>query len=423
MKNIVHRHTCRVCGSTDLVKFMDLGEMYLQGSFVQEGYPEPPKRKVPLELVWCDTTKDECNCGLVQLSKTISPDILYSTYWYRSGTNDGMKKHLKDIVDKVVSYIGYNGNKMVLDIGANDCTMLSYYPKTYNKWGVDPSNSILENTDKTITCINDIFPSKNIDRGVEFDAITSIAMLYDLENPVNFCYNIESHLKDNGIWVFEMSYLPSMIDALAFDTICNEHIEYYTLSVIEYMLEIAGLKLIDATLNDTNGGSVQCVATKIGFNFYKENKENLNKLRLIEFEGKFDTIEPYVNFRKNVKNIINDIKELIQTMVDEGKVIHLLGASTKGNTLLQACGIDNTMIKYASDRNPDKWDGYTLGTNIKIISEEESRAMAPDAYLVLPWHFKQNLIEREREYIMDGGSLIFPLPKLTVINKDNIDGE
>lgn len=419
MKNVIHRQTCRICGNEHLTKILDLGSMYLQGLFVKEGYPKPPERKVPLELMWCDTTKNEYGCGLVQLSKTVSQDILYSTYWYRSDTNTTMKNHLKDIADMVSGYFTLKPIN-ILDIGCNDGTMLSYYPAYFNKYGVDPSNAIYDIKDGNVCKIKDVYPTNKL-KGQKFSAITSIAMLYDLEEPMVFVNIIYDQLTDDGIWVFEMSYLPSMMNVNAYDTICNEHIEYYSLQVIEHMLENAGMKLIDATLNDTNGGSIQCTAVKEQCNLYPINHDNLNKLRTLEFEMELDTINPYEDFNYRVQNIILKLRSLLLSIHAEHKTIHLYGASTKGNTLLQSLQLTDNIISYAADRNPDKWGAKTLGTNIPIISEEESRKMKPDYYLVLPWHFKKEFLVRERETILSGTNFIFPLPEVEIVTKENID--
>lgn len=417
MKNVIHRTTCRICGNEHLTKIIDLGSMYLQGLFVKDGYPQPPNRKVPLELIWCDTTKNEKACGLVQLSKTVSQNILYSTYWYRSATNTTMKNHLKSIAEEVMRYLPKKTpNINILDIGANDGTLLSYYTNNYIKYGVDPSNSIDEITDNSIICIKDVYPSNALNK-IKFTAITSIAMLYDLEDPVSFVKSIYNNLTDDGIWVFEMSYLPTMMEMNAYDTICNEHIEYYSLSVIETLLEMGNMKLINATLNSTNGGSIQCTATKKECVSYPMNDINLNCLRMLEFELEMDTIKPYTDFADRVKLIKSDLTRLIHGIKANGQTIHLYGASTKGNTLLQASNIDSSLIEYAADRNPDKWGGKTLGTNIKIISEEESRAMKPDYYLVLPWHFKDEMLIRESKTMKNGTKMIFPLPTLEIYPK------
>jgi hypothetical protein len=418
MKNVINRTTCRICGNPHLTTILDLGDMYLQGLFVKDGYIKPPERKVPLKLMFCDPTKNETACGLVQLSNTISQNILYSTYWYRSGTNTTMRNHLKDIVDLSLKYlknISYD-HKSVLDIGCNDGTMLSFYPKDIIKYGVDPSNSIDEIKDISIKKMKDVYPNDNI-KNSKFHCITSVAMLYDLEDPLSFVSEICNNLTDTGIWVFEMSYLPSMLKMNAFDTICNEHIEYYSLSVIETMLEWYNMKLINATLNDTNGGSIQCIAVKKSCLLHPINSENLNKLRTLEFEMEIDNMTPYIAFRDRVEKITTSLSKLLTTYKEEGKEIHLYGASTKGNTLLQACKLNNEIISYAADRNPDKWGAKTLGTNIPIISEEESRKMRPDVYLVLPWHFKNEFLEREKETIENGAIFVFPLPEITIVKK------
>ncbi len=414
MNRLKHVTKCRICGS-ELTKIVDLEEQYLQGSFCHPDKEEPPHRKVPLELMWCDTTKTEDACGAVQLSKTTPPNILYNDYWYKSSVTQTMRDHLKSVVDVALST--FNGDKerpYVLDIAANDGTLLSYYPKEYNRYAVDPSNIVETIEDKTINIIRDFFPTDKLHRN--FDIITSIAVLYDLDNPLEFIRGIYDKLNNNGIWIFEMSYLPTMLEMNAFDTICGEHIFYYSLSVIEYMLDLCNMKLIDATLNDINGGSVQCIAVKKINNSYTTNDGNLKKLRLLEFEIALDDIKPYRDFKYKIDNTCLNLLTIIQDIVlYKHKTIHLYGASTKVNTLLQIVGITNEYVEYASERSPNKWGAHTLGTNIKIVSEEESRAMKPDYYLVGPWHFKEEILEREKEIIASGTKFIFPLPELTII--------
>lgn len=419
MNRLKHIEKCRICGS-ELTPILDLGNQYLQGSFSHPSKPEPSHRKTPLTLMWCNTSKTENACGAVQLSHTIPPFILYNEYWYVSATTKTMKDHLKSIVDRVIDYFPTSPDINVLDIAANDGTLLSYYPPDkYKRYAVDPSKVIDTITDKSIVVIKDFFPSNRLE-GIKFRIITSVAVLYDLDNPVPFIKSIESLLEKDGIWLFEMSYLPTMLEMNAFDTICGEHIFYYSLSVIEYLLDMCGMKLIDATLNTINGGSVQCVAVKKECITYNENTENLNKLRLSEFDMEMDTIKPYSRFADRVKLIISKLQKLIHELKLKNKSIHLLGASTKINTLLQACDFNSDIISYASDRNPNKYDTRTLGTNIKIISEKESRSMKPDVYMVGPWHFKPELLIREKETINNGTDLIFPLPNIEIVTKDGI---
>lgn len=413
-----HRKTCRVCGSSALTPVINLGEQHLQGSFVKPGKEEPPLRKIALSLVRCDPTRDEKACGLLQMEHTVPPEVLYSAYWYRSGTNQTMRSHLQGITEEAVSLIG-KSNARVLDIGCNDGTLLKCYPQDFIKFGVDPSDVAQEITGD-ITAIQDIFPSEELTKvlqGEQFDIITSIAMFYDLEDPVSFCKEIKKALAPAGLWVFEMSYMPSMLKMNSYDTICHEHLEYYSLAVLEYILKQADLKIVDAVLNDSNGGSIRCYATHLD-NFAFKKQEALTRIKLLrqtEFDLELDTDKPYKHFQDRINVHKEQLLSLLKMLKKEGKTIHIYGASTKGNTILQWCGIDNRIIDVAAERNPDKYGAYTLGTDIPIVSEADSRAMKPDYYLVLPWHFKEEFLKREQETLNSGVGLIFPLPNLEII--------
>lgn len=416
--HLIHRKTCRVCGSSALTHVINLGEQHLQGSFIKPGKEEPPIRKIATSLVRCDPTRDEKACGLLQMEHTVPPEVLYSAYWYRSGTNHTMRNHLREIAEEGASLIGKD-KAYVLDIGCNDGTLLKCYPKEFLKFGVDPSDVAQEITGD-ITAIQDIFPSEeliNVLQGEKFDIITSIAMFYDLEDPVSFCQEIKRVLAKDGVWIFEMSYMPSMLKMNSYDTICHEHLEYYSLAVLEYVLKKADLKIVDAILNDINGGSIRCYATHID-NFVYKNKEawqRIKRLRQEEFDMELDTDKPYKNFQDRINVHKEQLTSLLKMLKKEGKTVHLYGASTKGNTILQWCGIDNRLVDVAAERNPDKYGAYTLGTDIPIVSEAESRARKPDYYLVLPWHFKEEFIQREQEVLNSGVGMIFPLPNIEII--------
>lgn len=418
--HLSHRKTCRVCGSKALTKVIDLGEQYLQGSFVKPGKEDPPKRKIPLTLLRCDPTKDEQACGLLQMEHTVPPEVLYSAYWYRSGTNNTMRQHLNEIVQEAQT-TSINPPSKVLDIGCNDGTLLQFYSEGIETFGIDPSDIALKIQGQS-TIIQDIFPSeelRSILKEDKLDIITSIAMFYDLEDPITFTKGIKNILSPEGIWIFEMSYMPTMLKMTSYDTICHEHLEYYSLAVIEYILKKAGMKIFNVSLNSINGGSIRCFATHIE-NFSYKNSEyshNIKYLHQDEFDLELDTDKPYKNFQDRINIHRDELISLLKELKQKGKSIHIYGASTKGNTILQWCGIDQRIISYAAERNPDKYGAHTLGTDIPIISEKESRNMNPDYYLVLPWHFKDEFIERERDTISKGAGFIFPLPKIEIIQE------
>jgi SAM-dependent methyltransferase len=419
-----YRQTCRICGSTALSPVIDLGPQYLQGSFVKTGVISPPTRKLPTELVRCDVTKNENGCGLIQLAHTFPPEILYANYWYRSGTNATMRVHLGGIVETAMKLVA-TPRPTVLDIGCNDGTLLSHYPAGSTLYGVDPSDIALEVGDKA-KIINTIFPSEIANAALpegEFDVVTSIAMFYDLESPVDFAANVARLLKRNGIWIFEVSYLPLMLLQNSFDTICHEHLEYYSLSVLEAIAERADMRIFKAEVNDINGGSIRCYACRASNNEYGSSADRafVHRLRIREFEMELDTYRPYTEFQSRIEKLKDELNRLLYNARARGEHIHIYGASTKGNVLLQWYGVTRVMVDCAADRNPQKVGSKTLGTDIPIVSEEESRLAKPDYYLVLPWHFRKEFLERERDAILSGTKMIFPLPEVEVVTAENYE--
>ena len=419
--HLVYRKTCRVCGSTALTPVISLGEQHLQGSFYKEGESAPPLRRIDCSLVRCNPTQDEDACGLLQMAKSVPPSVLYAAYWYRSGTNQTMRSHLAEIAGTAATMVDKK-DVSVLDIGCNDGTLLKAYPKKFKRYGIDPSDIAHDIDDKTITVVNDLFPSPELDKvtkGKKFDAITSIAMFYDLEDPVAFARTIERYLTDDGIWIVEMSYMPKMLEMNSYDTICHEHLEYYSLAVLEQIMQRAKLKVVRVEENDINGGSIRCYVAKADSIRHRDPawQSQIAAMRQREFDLELDTDKPYKDFQDRINVHKQKLVQLLTDLKKKGSKIHIYGASTKGNTILQWCGIDNRLIEYAAERNPDKYGARTLGTDIPIISEAESRAMKPDYYLVLPWHFAAEFLKREEKTLASGTGMIFPLPEISVVKE------
>jgi len=413
-----------VCGSSDLISVIDLGKQYLQGSFVKPGLPMPPNRKLPTQLVRCDVTRNENGCGLLQLAHSFPPEILYANYWYRSGTNATMRDHLASVVKSALSLVP-TSTPTVLDIGCNDGTLLSNYSATSKRYGVDPSDIAREIVDGTVV-VNTVFPSAQAEKILPrngIDIVTSIAMFYDLESPVEFATSIKKLLSDDGIWIFEMSYLPLMLIQNSFDTICHEHLEYYSLAALEAIVARAEMRIFKVAINDINGGSIRCYACPASNSSYgtSEDRALLHALRVKEFQMELDTDTPYLAFQQRIDTLKNELNNLLFNIRSKGETVHIYGASTKGNVLLQWYGINRVMVDCAADRNPEKAGSRTLGTDIPIVSEAESRAAKPDYYLVLPWHFKSEFLERERDAIFSGTKMIFPLPEVEVVSTENFD--
>lgn len=417
--HLTYRQTCRVCGSAALTKVIDLGDQHLQGSFIGPDGKMPPLRKIDTALVRCDPMRDERACGLLQMTVSVPPAILYTDYWYRSGTNRTMTEHLRGIASEVVEMID-KPLARVLDIGCNDGTLLRHYPSSYVRYGIDPSDAA-KSVSSDVQVVNDLFPSEqltSLTRGKAFDVITSIAMFYDLEDPTAFVRSVKQHLTHDGLWCFEVSYMPAMLRCNSYDTICHEHLEYYSLAVLEYILNRSSMKVVRVSLNDCNGASIRVHAThsdNFAFDVDAGAQAALRELRQQEFDLQLDTDEPYRNFQDAIERHKTELSSLLRRLKNGGKTVHIYGASTKGNTILQTCGINSSLVECAAERNPKKFGGRTLGTNIPIVSEEESRSRKPDYYLVLPWHFKEEFLDRERAMLEAGVGFIFPLPQIEIV--------
>lgn len=402
---------CRICNSVNLVTVLSLGEQYLTGVF-----PKSPKEKItkgPLDLVWCP------KCGLLQMKQSYSLDEMYGdNYGYRSGLNSSMVNHLQQKMHALELLAKPSDNDIVVDIGSNDATALKAYSGKFCKVGIDPTGKkFKEYYTDDITLIPDFFSAKGYHAlfpNKKAKIITSIAMFYDLENPLGFIRDVEDILADDGIWHFEQSYMPSMLRANSYDTICHEHLEFYSFKVVNNILGQCGLRVMDVQMNAINGGSFAVTACKKDA-AYRSNMPVINWTIKQEEDMDLDTPKPYRDFEERVFRHRKNLTELIESLVADNKKILGYGASTKGNVLLQFCGLGQKQIPYIAEVNKDKFGSYTPGTNIPIISEKEARLMKPDYFLVLPWHFKYGILEREKEFLANGGKFIFPLPEIEIV--------
>lgn len=418
--HLSYRRTCRGCGSTALTRVIDLGIQHLQGIFLAEGRDavRHALRRIPMSLVRCDPSKDERACGLLQTEHGVPPALMYQVYWYRSGTNASMRAHLQSIVGTALD-LQKGRSRSVLDIGCNDGTLLGFYPESVEKVGIDPSN-IVPTPHPNTSYIRDFFPSAELRQrkaGALFDVITSIAMFYDLEDPSGFIREIRELLAPDGLWVVEVSYMPRMLEQGSYDSICHEHLSYFSMAVLERLVQQNGMQIVHAEFNTMNGGSIRCFVSHAGCFAYKSDSAlmAMRDIRVREFDMQLDSDDPYRKFQTKIERHREELTTLIHELRRSGKRIHLYGASTKGNTILQWCNLDARHLECAADRNPEKWGLFTPGSEIKIVSEDESRRMRPDYYLVLPWHFQDEFLEREKKMLEQGTGFIFPLPEVRII--------
>ena len=403
---------CRLSGSEHLVSVLNLGQQALTGVFPKSR--EQPITSGPLELVWCPDS------GLLQLGHSYDPGEMYGeNYGYRSGLNQSMVDHLTDKVSFLERTAGLCSGDVVLDIGSNDATTLKAYATAgLTRIGIDPTGEKFRAYyPNGIGLIPDFFSAAAFRSASAAPAkiVTSISMFYDLESPVAFAQQVASVLAPDGVWHFEQSYMPSMLRMNSYDTICHEHLEYYSLHVVKKILDATDLQLVDVGTNAVNGGSFAVTATLKSNRSIRPNHAVIDWLLHQEERMDLGTPKPYRDFEERVFRHRQDLVRLIHALNADGKIILGYGASTKGNVMLQFCGFSSAELPAIAEINPEKFGSFTPGTHIPIVSETDARAMAPDYFLVLPWHFKSGIVRREKEFLQRGGKLIFPFPEIEII--------
>ena len=398
----ITRSTCRLCGSGDLKDVLSLGEQYIN-DFV------PPDRvgqglKAPLDLVLCS------KCTLIQLRHTAPQELLYRRfYWYRSGVTDTMRRALCDITRAIEEMVSLKAGDVVLDIGANDGTLLaSYGVEGILRVGCEPADNLIDLLRKNADVVMHEFweyeTYMNLGKKERFGkakVITAIGMFYDLENPNQFIGDAQKALAEDGVFVAQLMCLAPMLEKNDIGNICHEHLEYYSLESLKFMFESNGLEIFKIEENDINGGSYRIFARH-------------DKGTGIPLNEKY-TLEDLRAFGRRLEENRDKCVNFITQEVLKGKTVYVYGASTKGNVILQYYGLDSTLIKAAAERSPEKWGKYTIGSWIPIVSEEEARQAKPDYFLVLPWAFFNEFYEREKDWRVGGGQFIVPLPEFRVV--------
>ena len=417
---------CRIAGD-NLVPLFSLGELYVSDFIPQN--EEPNRDKYELKLMLSRTS------GLVQLEHAPPLDLMYGKYWYRSGISNTMRAELKDIADSCIDAIHPVDGDVFLDIASNDGTLLSFVPDNIIKVGIDPADESFQNEARKYAddAIQDYFTADVYKAGRYGDKkakiITIIAMFYDLEDSASFLDNIDEIMDDNGLLVLQLSYTPLMLQQLAFDNLCHEHICYYSLSSLKYLLDRKGFKILDCQLNDVNGGSFRIYIMKDKGDetkFKTHPYRDVAKFRvdsILEYERKLKLNEEaiYLDFYSKVCNLKDNTVSFIKREIEKGKIIWGYGASTKGNTLLQWYGLNDSHIGAIAERSTFKYGLKTIGSNIPIVSETVMRDTQPDYLLILPWHFVKEFRQRECEYLKKGGKFIIPCPSFYVISEEGVE--
>ena len=402
---------CRICGGARLETVLDLGEQCLTGWFPRE--PNAAITKGPLVLVKCMGEPEAC--GLVQLAHSYDADEMYgANYGYRSGLNASMVAHLKAKVERITGREGLKAGDLIIDIGANDGTTLGFYPSEgLTLVGVDPTaKKFAQYYPPHVRFIADFFSSQVMEAHFadrKARVITSFSMFYDLESPMDFMRTVHDNLADDGLWVFEQSYMPSMLATNSYDTVCHEHLEFYGLTQIKWMADRVGFEIVDVEFNDVNGGSFS-VSVKKG----RSGAVPVAIAQILADEAELGlaTLAPFRAFEQRTRASREALLKFVADAHAAGKTVAALGASTKGNVLLQYCGFTRSQVSAIGEVNPDKFGCFAPGSDIPIISEKELLEQNPDYLLVLPWHFRRFFEGSSR---FRGRRLVFPLPQIEIV--------
>ena len=393
---------CRSCKSSKLSKIVDLGNQYLSDFRSDNSKPQ----QFPLVLVLCE------DCNLAQLDTTVDRELMYHDgYGYQSGVNEMIVNNLKMLTDYAFSL---NSNpKTWLDIACNDGTLLSLLPKSIYRVGVDPVKKF-----KTLSShhanlvISDFFPSEETKSLPEFDVITSISMFYDIDDPNKFVGDVKAKLAHDGVWIIQQNYLLAMLQNNSFDNICHEHIEYYSLQAMQFLMEANDLEIFDAFLDEINGGSL---ITAIGHKGAHSVKPSVREQLQIEKSYGLDQSSPYIDFEARINEIRIDLLGLLNDIKNSNKRVQIYGASTRGATIWQYLDINSALVESAVERQAGKVGKIFSAIGIPIISESDMRDNPPDYLLVGPWFLRNGFIQREQEFLKNGGKFIFPLPKVDIV--------
>lgn len=412
---------CRTCQSNNLIEVLSLGNLavsnFVDNPATQTGI------KAPLELILCDPAQG--GCGLLQLRHTVSSELMYRNYWYRSGINRTMTEELTDIANNAARVADLKAGDFVVDIGANDGTLLRAYGiQGLKTIGFEPATNLRDYNEKgTTKIIANFFNHAEWSKAfgdAKAKAITAIGMFYDLDDPNSFLVDIGKCLDDRGVFIIQMMYMPFALEKNAFDGICHEHLEYYTMQSLENLLARHGLEIFDLeTREDINEGSIRIYIRKnnssIGGLDGAAGKGRVESLRDAEKKLGLEELNTYKVLANRIQAARQATLDFLNHEKDKGKKIHGYAASTKGNTTLQYYGITTDLLNAIADRNPTKWGKYTVVSGIPIISEEDSRNQKPDYYFVLAWHFLPEFLQREQDFLKMGGKFIVSMPEFKVI--------
>ena len=405
---------CRFCNSSLNHVFVDLGNTPLANSFLDESELKKNELTIPLIAYVCE------NCFLVQLTESSSPKEIFSDYAYFSSYSSTWLKHAENYVQMMSEHYSFNENSLVIELASNDGYLLQYFKqKNIPVLGIEPAENVAKfaikkGIDTKIDFFTEDFATDLKNNNKQADLIVANNVLAHVPELNNFVTGIRILLKDNGIATLEFPHLLNLIEKNQFDTIYHEHFSYFSLITVIDLFKHHKLEVFDVEEISTHGGSLRLFVKHHGnTNFSKTPK--IKNILDKELDAGLNKIDTYKNFSMAAEKIKKDLNFFLQNCKKSGKQVIGYGAPAKGNTLLNFCNIDKTLISYTVDKNIHKQGKYLPGIQIPIKPLEEIKKTKPDFVLILPWNL-QNEIINEINFIQDwGGKFVIPIPEVKIL--------
>lgn len=409
----IHRTECRICGNKNLYKFLSLGHTPLVNSFLRKDQLDKIEPYYPLDVYICN------NCYLVQLLDVVFPDVIFKDYVYVTGTSKPMKIHFEGLAKDIFQNFKINKNSLVVDIGSNDGTLLqSFLEYDYQVLGVEPASNISKLAkDRGIRTINDFFSEKCATKIYEeygkADIITATNVFAHIDNLQDILQGINCLLTDDGIFIIEVPYLLNLLNNSEFDTIYHEHLSYFSIYPLIYLVKKFGLEIVNIEQLSIHGGTIRVFIQKLS----GKQSQNVIDMLATERNSGLYSLDIYNKFSRHTISIKERLVKLLDTLKNDGARITGYGAAAKGNILLNYCKIGTNILDYISDTTPFKQGLYTPGMHIPVVSEEIFHKDFPDYVLLLAWNYTNDILKKETKYIQNGGKFIIPVPEPRIVQK------